>query len=110
MAHFVEYILDDGEVISIETKVSDRDFGPMRGQEASEERHQIDRRFRAALATLQPVVKTIRETFEAAGSPSQVEVTFGVKFTATAGVILASADSTATLQIKIKSGSRGEAS
>lgn len=96
--YFVEYKLEDGGTILIESKdehgierVSDDD----NTRAASE-------KFESAVSSIKPVAKALFGAFEEFNNPQEIALEFGVKFSASAGVIFASADSEATFKVSLK--------
>ena len=54
------------------------------------------------MAHIKPVAKALFGAFEEFNNPQEIQLEFGVKFSAKAGVIFASADSEATFKVSLK--------
>ena len=96
--YLVEYQLEDGSTILIESedkhgieRISDKD----NTSKASE-------KFESAVKHIKPVAKALFGAFEEFNNPQEIQLEFGVKFSAKAGVIFASADSEATFKVSLK--------
>ncbi|PPD04690.1 MAG: hypothetical protein CTY29_04310 [Methylobacter sp.] len=59
-------------------------------------------KFEQALSHIKPVAKALHVAFEELNKPKEINMEFGIKFSAKAGVVFASADSEATFVIKLK--------
>ena len=59
-------------------------------------------RFEKAIAGLKPVANSVLKVLKELNEPSEVELEMGLKLGTKAGVILASADSEATIKVTIK--------
>ena len=59
-------------------------------------------KFEQAISLIKPVAKALYGAFEELNKPKEINMEFGMKFSAKAGVIFASADSEATFKITLK--------
>lgn len=59
-------------------------------------------KFETALRGLKPIANAVMETLNDLNNPSEISLEMGVKFGAKTGVILASADTEATMKITLK--------
>lgn len=59
-------------------------------------------KFETALNGLKPIANAVMETLNDLNNPSEISLEMGVKFGAKTGVILASADTEATMKITLK--------
>jgi len=96
--YLVKYELENGATILIEAedergieRVSDKD----NTSKASE-------KFESAVKHIKPVAQALFGAFEEFNNPQEIGLEFGVKFSAKAGVIFASADSEATFKVSLK--------
>lgn len=89
----------------ITVEVDDKESGPVTrsGAGGSEKSDKTDQRFQDALARVKPIAEgVIGKLRDLTVTPDEVNVEFGVKLSAKAGVILASADSEANFKISLK--------
>lgn len=59
-------------------------------------------KFESAISHIKPVAKALFGAFEEFNNPQEINLEFGIKFSAKAGVIFASADSEAAFKIALK--------
>jgi hypothetical protein len=97
--HLVEYPLgDDGKTVWVEVETSEGDFERISNKDGVEKSAQ---RFEEAIANIEPATNAVLKLLKKMGvAEGQIEV--GLKFSAKAGVILASADSEATFKVTMK--------
>ena len=102
MKHLVEFALEDGTSVLIEAE--GEGSGPQRvsrgGEEGAPEK--AESRFMAAIARVKPAAEVVLNAFREMNTPNEIALEFGVKFSAKAGAILASADSEATFKVSLK--------
>ncbi len=96
--YLVSYELEDGSNILIEAtdsngieRISDKD----NTSKASE-------KFEQAVSHLKPVAEVLFGSFSELNNPSEIQLEMGIKFSAKAGIIFASADSEAAFKITLK--------
>ena len=91
--------LDDGATVAIEVTAA-----PGEEERISSAREEVveetGRRFSDALKGVEKATREILDGFATTLQPEQLELTFGLKFSAKAGVVLASTDAEATLSLK----------
>lgn len=93
------FILSDGSTVAVEAE-------PLSGAEdlISTRRDEIldetQKRFTEALSGAAAASREVLETFSTQLKPDSLELSFGLKFSAKAGIILASADAEATIVVK----------
>ncbi len=102
MAHKIQlFDLEDGSKIAVE----------VRAEGGEEERiantrdaivEETGRKFGDALVAVQQAAGDVLKGFKTALDPSELELTFGLKFSGKVGVVLASSDAEATLCLKAK--------
>jgi hypothetical protein len=93
--------LDDGTLIYVEP--ADTDIGMERvGRNADPEARAV-KRFTDAMQHIRPAAQAVLDTFREINRPAEVNLEFGVKFSAKLGAaILASADGEATFKVALK--------
>jgi len=103
MSTLINLMLPNGASIAVEAIDPARAAPVMRGIGGTTLPERTARSFADAIAVLQPMASQLIETLKhvAAGTDG-VQVKFGVKFTAEAGVVLAAAGSEASLEVQIK--------
>lgn len=96
MKHLVEFPLEDGSTVLVES-----DEGPVvRGVTPHEIAEKAEQTFEAALAKIRPVAAAvIAKLRDLSDAPEQVAVEFGIKLGAKAGAFIASADTEATFKV-----------
>ena len=128
---FIQYHLADGRVIVIESSAPEEMAGsagrPTEGfqvGEASDRGQRVGRggpaplgdggvgrsiagladggRFTDALKTVRPAIEEALAVFQEIQGPNEIQIEFGLKFAASAGVILATGSGEATLKIAVK--------
>jgi hypothetical protein len=99
----LQFELEDGSSIFVEVSEGPGEaYGPRRvgrGVEASE---QAVQRFNETIARVRPAAEAVLKTFQGLNTPDEIALEFGIKFNATAGVVLASVDSEATFNVSLK--------
>jgi hypothetical protein len=99
--HVVEFILANGQSVFVEVedteetarqRVSRGDRGP----------EQSGKRFLDAIAQVKPAAEAVLNAFRELNTPDEIGLEFGIKFSASAGAILASVDSEATFKVALK--------
>jgi Trypsin-co-occurring domain 1 len=106
MAKYVDFPLDGTQSIRVEIESPEASGGVVRGGGSRGTQEVIESAsvaFDKALAKLKPmcaaIVRQIRDSVE---QPEEVEVEFGVKLSAEAGIILTSTSGEANLKISVK--------
>jgi hypothetical protein len=97
MKQLIEYELDDGSTIIVEVDL------PEAGIERAGRGDQIIKakeRFGDALEHIKPLAQTVIAKLEGL-SADEIDVEFGIKLGAKAGIILASADSEANITVRL---------
>lgn len=108
MKRLAEFSLDDGSTILVEVDTPDSVGGTMRGVAPSEMVEKARDTFEAALAKIRPaaeaIISKLRDLSE---RPDIVEVEFGLKLSASAGAVIASAATEANFKINLTWKRRG---
>jgi Trypsin-co-occurring domain 1 len=102
MADLVEFELEDGSSVLIETEdVTSRPV--MRGGHAAELVSKADETFEQALGRVGPTSAAIVERFRGmAQQPDEVEIEFGIKINAEVGAIVAKTSGEANFRIAVR--------
>lgn len=112
MKRLVEFPLEDGGAIVVEVDGPEPRGGPVRGIRAGEVIEKAAQTFEAALDKIKPAAAAIITKLRQLGEPpDEVGVEFGIKLSAEAGAVIASAGVEAnyrvTLTWKRKEGGKG---
>ncbi|MGI9511093.1 MAG: CU044_2847 family protein [Geminicoccaceae bacterium] len=102
MAHKIQtYKLSDGGTVAVEVEALPREAERISSshKELVEETGQS---FSAALHSAQTAAAEVIEGFREKLKPDELTLTFGLKFSTKTGIVLASADAQATLQLTAK--------
>ena len=101
MKRLVEFKLDDGTVILVESEEPESRGGAVvRGGGGIEVVEKAEMGFEAALGKIKPVATAfIARIRDLADAPEQVGIEFGIKLGAKAGEFIASADAEATFKV-----------
>lgn len=96
--HLVEYELEGGKTIFVEVATLESEYQRISNNGGTEK---AIKRFEQAIEDIAPATEAVLTMIKSLGiAEGQLEV--GLKFTAKAGVVLASADSEATFKITMK--------
>lgn len=96
--HLIEYPLDNGETIYIEAETTEHELSRISNDGGKETSAQ---KFEDALQKTEPALSAVANLVKKL-QPAEAQVEVGFKFSAKAGVILASADSEATFKVTLK--------
>ena len=96
--HLIEYPLANGETLYIEAETSEDELSRISNSDGKETSAQ---KFEDALNKTEPALAAVANLMKKL-QPSEAQVEVGFKFSAKAGVILASADSEATFKVTLK--------
>ena len=98
----IELKLADGTPVYVETT---GDFpagrGPQRVSRGQSGAQEADTRFEEAVARIRPAAQALLDSLKELNTPEQINLEFGIKFNAKAGVIFASVDSEAVFKVAI---------
>jgi hypothetical protein len=99
--HFVEFELEDGQTVVVEAE--GEGSGVQRvGRDGEAPTEKAQSRFMNAIARVKPAAEVVLNAFQEMNTPDEIGLEFGIKFSAKAGAILASADSEATFKVSLK--------
>ena len=93
--------LEDGSSIAVEVEAAPGEEERIANTQG-EVVEQTNKTFGAALKTVQQAMAEVLEGFSKTLDPNELELNFGLKFSAKAGVVLASTDAEATLTLRAK--------
>ena len=95
--------MEDGEFITIEASIDDsnRDGVELVADDGDQAVLKANNSFGAALKQIKPATQALFKAFDELNHPSEIELEFGVKVGAKAGVVLASVDSEVTFKVKL---------
>lgn len=100
MKHLVEFPLEDGSTVLVESDEPESRGPVVRGVGLHEITETAEQTFEAALAKIRPVAAAvIAKLRDLSDAPEQVAVEFGIKLGAKAGAFIASADTEATFKV-----------
>jgi hypothetical protein len=94
----IEYALADGQSIVVE---AEGDAGPVQRGRGDAPVERAAESFEAAVAKLKPAAAAVIDGLKGL-TPEEITLELGLKFSAKAGVVLASADSEATFKVTLK--------
>ncbi len=95
----VEFELEDGSSIVFETQ---SDAGTQRIATRSDVPEKSDDRFEQVASRIRPAAKIVLNALKELNTPTEINMEFGLKFSAKTGVIIASADSEVNFKVSIK--------
>ncbi len=97
--HLVRFKLDDDSFIDVEV-ASQSGRGRRSGSDGQPE--EATQRFEEVMKKLKPVTETIFNSLKELNTPDEINLKMGIKLSADAGIVLASAGSEATLKVSLK--------
>jgi hypothetical protein len=98
----IELKLADGTSVFVEdTGTAPAGQGPQRVSRGSTGAQQADSRFEEAVARIRPAAEALLDSLKELETPDQIDLEFGLKFNAKAGVIFASVDSEAVFKVAL---------
>ena len=99
----IKFKLDDGTEVYIEGDKSISDGGLTKTSKKNKDNIiEADEKFETLIEKIKPVSNLIMNSLKDFNTPDDIELSFGVKFGAKAGIIFASVDSEATFNLKLK--------
>jgi Trypsin-co-occurring domain 1 len=102
MAVFIEYPLEGGGQITIETAGQGSKGPVLRGGSADTVTKAAET-FENAIAVIQPVANALLARFRRLEQgPESIDIKFGLKFSAEAGAIIASASTEANIEVMVR--------
>ena len=104
MKKLIEFELEDGSTVFVETEDSDKRYGEQRAGKGSKASvpEKAEKRFKEAIKHVKSASDTLLESFREMNTPDEIGLEFGMKFNAKAGAIFASVDSEATFKVSLK--------
>lgn len=103
MKKLIEFELD-GQPVYVEAEMSETEKGLQRVSRSGgdDEPEKAASRFTDAVARIKPAAEVVLNTFREMNTPDEIALEFGLNFSAKAGVVFASADSTATFKVSLR--------
>jgi hypothetical protein len=104
----VEYELDDGSTIFVESNFQEEGVDASDGITLIDSGGDADssvkasKKFTEAVKSIKPAAEAVLGTLKELNTPKEIQLEFGVNFSAKAGVILASADSGFNFKVTVK--------
>lgn len=105
----IEYQLDDGSIIYIESNFQEKELEPSSGIErinagprGLDPCVRAANKFNEVVGTLKPVAETLLSTLKELNTPKEIQLEFGVNLSAKAGIVIASADSSVNFKVTLK--------
>jgi hypothetical protein len=95
----IEFKLEDDTVLTVEGIREDGDRNMVARPGGAE---RAEKSFADALITAKKAADLVLTSFKEMNSPDEIDLEFGIKFSAKAGVIIASADSEASFKVNLK--------
>ena len=107
MKKFVEFKLEDGSTVVFETDTpepagttgNDRRIAHSSGEAPVEKSTQL---FDAVAARIRPAAQMVLDALRELNTPRQIDLEFGIKFNAKAGVVFASVDNDVNFKVRVK--------
>jgi len=93
----VEFQLADHSKVILETDSS----GSQRIANSSDGVIKAQERFEAVAARIRPAAQAVLDALKEMNTPKEIELEFGLKFSATAGVIIANANSEVNFKVRV---------
>lgn len=97
----IELKLADGTSVFVEATAAAPAGQPQRVSRGSTGAQQADSRFEEAVARIRPAAEALLDSLKELETPDQIDLEFGLKFNAKAGVIFASVDSEAVFKVAL---------
>ena len=107
----VKYTLDDGSSVVFETdEPESNESGVSKVARKNKEApiEEADERFNKVAANIRPAAQVVLDALRGLNSPKEIQLEFGLKFSAKTGVIVASADSEVNFKVSVKWENPGE--
>lgn len=102
MKRLVEFPLEDGSIVLIESDEPEAKGPIVRGIGPREMAERAEQTFESALGRIKPVAgAVIAKLRDLSDPPEQVEIEFGIKLGAKAGAFITSADAEATFKVTL---------
>jgi hypothetical protein len=102
MKKLIEFELD-GQSVYFEAEMSEAEGVRRVSRSGGEdEPEKAVSRFTEAVARIKPAAEVVLNAFREMNTPDEIALEFGLNFSATAGVVFASTDSTATFKVSLR--------
>lgn len=97
----LEFKLNDGSTVLFETVRREPDQ-PQRAGRVEDGIRKATQTLEAVVARIRPAAEAVLSTLREMNTPTEIELEFGVAFTASADVVFASADSEVNFTVRLK--------
>lgn len=101
MKKLIEFELD-GQPVYVEAEVSEAEGMRRVSRGGDNEPERAESHFVDAVARIKPAAEVVLNAFREMNTPDEIALEFGLNFSAKAGVVFASADSSATFKVSLK--------
>ena len=101
MKKLIEFELN-GQPVYVETEISEAEGMRRVSRGGGDEPEQAASRFTEAVARIKPAAEAVLNAFREMNTPDEIALEFGLNFSAKAGAVFASADSSATFKVSLK--------
>ncbi len=103
MKRLIEYPLKDGSSVTVEVDEPEPEGGMVRASRSGEVVEKAKQEFETVMQRVKPMAAVIINTLsDLSESPNEIGVEFGVKLSAAAGVVIASAGVEANYKVTLK--------
>ena len=101
MTKLIEFELN-GQPVYVETEITEAEGMRRVSRGGDDGPEKAVSRFTDAVARIKPAAEVVLNAFREMNTPDEIALEFGLNFSATAGVVFASTDSTATFKVSLR--------
>jgi hypothetical protein len=101
MKKLIEFDLD-GQPVYVEAEIFEAEGMRRVSRGGGDEPEQAASRFTEAISRIKPAAEVVLNAFKEMNTPDEICLEFGLNFSAKAGAVFASADSSATFKVSLK--------
>ncbi len=101
MKQLIEFELD-GQPVYVEAEMSEAEGMRLVSRGGDDGPVRAEARFAEAVARIKPAAEVVLNAFREMNTPDEIALEFGLNFSAKAGAVFASADSSATFKVSLK--------
>lgn len=101
MKKLIEFELD-GQPVYVEAEISEPEGTRRVSLGSKDEPEKAESRFVDAVARIKPAAEAVLNAFREMNTPDEIALEFGLNFSAKAGAVFTSADSSATFKVSLK--------
>ncbi len=102
MKDIIQFELADGTPVYVESDEADNADGLRRVGRGEREVEKTGKKFNEIIENIRPAAETVLNAFKEMNTPDEIGLDFGVKFSAKAGAVFASAAGEATIKVSLK--------